>query len=61
MTRAVTAEATFGFSCYEGEFKAGIFHGRHIGVVETVEDAEAWIEGDESITPLKVYGGGDDA
>lgn len=45
-----------GYACYEGEVSDGEWDGLHRGVVESPEEAERWIRGDDDVRRVFLYG-----
>jgi len=52
--RCVTAEL-FGYACYRGDIESGRWNGRHQGSVGTADEAERWVNGDDTVAPLPIY------
>jgi hypothetical protein len=52
--RAASAEPC-GYALYLGGVQGGEFRGTHQGVVETAQEAEAWVRG-EDVATVAVHG-----
>lgn len=56
-SRAVSTEAVSGIACYvrNDQTNDGLAHFTHVGMVETMKEAERWLQGDAAIFPLLIY------
>ena len=57
-TRMIDLNPVFGIACYEGKYDPESSHwdGDHVGVYANLDDAEAWLRGEETKPPRGVYG-----
>ena len=53
-TRMVDIGPVFGIACHSGKVEHGRWESRHEGVVQSPEDAQAWLDG-EDVSLTRIY------